>query len=475
MNSKTNVSKSDPDKVNKSLDLSVKEGILQSVSGSIFNTFLVPLALSFRATNFQIGLIATMQQVAATAGQIPGAKLTAHMNRKNIWLLGQLVGRIGTWIPIILLPLLDMQDPVTFIIILAATSSLFMAFRGPAWSSLMGDLVKQEIRGQYFGRRNMLIGLAGVITTLAAGFLIGFLGFSFVFLIGLAAGILAIFYFMRIYEPPVHRIYHYKHEFPHPRNWTFAIKSNMSLVVFTIYTTSFNFAVELAAPFYTVYMLKDLGFSYEVFSIIVILGAVARLASFKYWGRLNDKFGSKRILIVTGVFSCFIPFGWIFSTTVWQVVLVKIYDGFIFSGFDQVVFNYLLDVTPAGKRPQYIANYNFFAGLGIVFGTMAGAFLVQSLEGTTFFWIAGLQILFLMSFILRAASCTFLVKIKDIQVRQTDIMPVTYVMWRSVAVEPARGIANAINFSFRYAFDREAAYVKSIQKRKQKENIISGK
>jgi MFS family permease len=66
------------------------------------------------------------------------------------------------------------------------------------------------------------------------------------------------------------------------------------------------------------------------------------------------------------------------STSVWQVALVKIYDGFIFAGFDQVVFNYLLDVTPAGKRPQYIANYNFFAGLGIVFGTMAGAFLAQS-------------------------------------------------------------------------------------------------
>jgi len=338
----------------------------------------------------------------------------------------------------------------------------------------MGDLVKQEIRGQYFGRRNMLIGLAGVITTLVAGFLIGFVGFSVIFLIGLAAGVLAIFYFMRIYEPPVQRIFHYKHDFAlRPSDWIFSIKSNMSLVIFTVYTTSFNFAVELAAPFYTVYMLKDLGFSYEIFSVIVILGAVARLISFKYWGRLNDKFGSRRILIVTGLFSCVIPFGWMLSTSVWQVALVKIYDGFIFAGFDQVVFNYLLDVTPAGKRPQYIANYNFFAGIGIVFGTMSGAFLAQSLEGTTFFWLAGLQILFFLSFILRAASCTLLVKIKDIQVRQTDIMPVTHVMWRAVAVEPAAGIRHAINYTFRYAFDREAEYVKAIQKRKEKENIMS--
>ena len=180
------------EKIKRSLNTSIKEGALNAASSSIFSTFLVPLALALKATNLQVGFISTAQELATMAGQIPGAKLTAYFDRKNIWLISQIIGKIALWIPIILLPFMNLHDPVTYLMIFAAMSAFFLALRGPAWSSLMGDLVKQENRGRYFGKRNMTVGAAGVLTTLVAGFIVGSFGFAVIFSIGIILTIISI-------------------------------------------------------------------------------------------------------------------------------------------------------------------------------------------------------------------------------------------------------------------------------------------
>ena len=327
------------------------------------------------------------------------------------------------------------------------------------------------------------MGAAGVAATLVTGIIIGAFGFALIFFIGLVLTIISLPIFMRMYEPPSAKVFHYKHDFAfNPKDWPMAIKVNMRLVVFTLYSTIFNFATDIAAPFYTVYMLKNLSMSYELFSLMIIAGAVARLVSFRYWGRLNDKFGSRKILLVTGVFGCFTPFGWIFASAPWHVLIIKIFDGIIFAGLNQVVFNYLLDATPANKRPQYVANYNFFVGAGIVLGAMTGGLLAESLQSSTFLIFTGLQIVFFASFIIRIGASLLLTRVREIDIKQTDIMPARYVFWQTLAVEPASGLKNAINFTFRSTFDREAEYVKAIRKRqeqqakeKKKEQIIQGK
>jgi len=43
------------------------------------------------------------------------------------------------------------------------------------------------------------------------------------------------------------------------------------------------------------------------------------------------------------------------------------------------------------------------------------------------------------------------------------------VMWRTMAVEPANGLKNAINFTFRSSIDRDAEYLKAIRKRRIEE------
>jgi MFS family permease len=228
------------------------------------------------------------------------------------------------------------------------------------------------------------------------------------------------------------------------------MRINRDFVIFTSYMTFMNFAVDVAAPFYAVYMLKNMSMGYEWFAIAVVIGALARAATQQYWGKLNDRFGNRKILIIAGFLGCFVPFGWMLVSNVWHVLIIKIYDGVIFAGFDLVVFNYLLEVAPAKSRPKYIAAHNFFTGFGTVFGDLAGALLALMLGNASFFLLAGLQLVFLASFLLRLSCLSFLFVIKNIEVKQNKLVPVRYVFWQAIAVEPARGIRHAVIFTFRY-------------------------
>jgi SepF-like predicted cell division protein (DUF552 family) len=154
--------------------------------------------------------------------------------------------------------------------------------------------------------------------------------------------------------------------------------------------------------------------------------------------------------VISGVLMSFVPLGYILSTNVWELVLVKVYDGFVWGAFDLVIFNYLLSVSPAEKRPTFIANHNFVSGAGTVLGALVGAILAYQFASTGFLMLYGLQAVFLLSLLLRLSSTVFLPKIADIETKMC--VPVKYVFWETVAIGPAKGIEHAITQALRYPY-----------------------
>ncbi|MEK6888283.1 MAG: MFS transporter, partial [Candidatus Aenigmatarchaeota archaeon] len=460
------------EKVKKSLRASTNEGMFNAAASSITNTFITPLALELKATNAEIGLLSAVQNFANTVGQIPGAKLTEYYPRKSIWMLSQVMSKILLWIPIIFLPFLQLDNPVLILIILMGFIAFFSGLRSPAWSSLMGDLVPLKTRGRYFGMRNMLTGIAGIVATIIAGIVVAEYGFSMIFIAAVLLGFVSIFFFIRMYEPQFKRVFFYKHTFSFkPRELVTSLSVNKALVIFTVYLFFMNFAVEIAAPFYTVYMLKDLQINYFWFAVLTTLGAVIRIFAYKYWGRFVDKYGSRKILVVTGFFGCFTPLMWLFVSNVYEIAALKVFDSFVWAGLDMVVFNYLLDVTPANKRPQYVANHNFFTGFGVVFGALTGAMIAESVQNSSLLWFNGLQIVFLTSFIVRILVLAILPKIREIDVKQSTVAPLRYVFWQTMAIEPAHGLKSSLFYSLRYPEKMKQELENSVTKIRYKINI----
>jgi MFS family permease len=62
------------------------------------------------------------------------------------------------------------------------------------------------------------------------------------------------------------------------------------------FTASWQFAVNLAQPFFTVYILKQLGFSVTVMMALTIVSQLANVWALKRWGLLSDHYGFKSVL-----------------------------------------------------------------------------------------------------------------------------------------------------------------------------------
>lgn len=440
--------KTGDEKTAKSLHYSVMEGAFNSASNSIVNAYTIPYALALKANNAEIGLLSSVQNLATTFAQLPGASLTQYMSRKSIWVISAIASKL-LWIPIILVAFLPF-NAVIILIALLGLFSFFNSLRNPAWTSLIGDIVPDGIRGKFFGKRNMITGIAGLAATIAMGFTISSYGFPFVFAISIILGLLSVIFFVRIHEVEFRRVFHYKHTLSfNPRNLANALRVNRTLVLFTLFVAAVNFAVHIAAPFFVVYMLKNMNIGYVWFTLIISFNAVVTLLSGPYWGKFADRYGERKILLITGILISFVPFFYLFASSVPHLLLIEGFSGFAWAGFDLVAFNFLLAVTPAEKRPTYVANHTFFKGIAVFAGAIIGGFLAYSLANSSFLWLYGLQIIFLISFLLRIASLPIMLKIQEPRIRE-DAVPVRYVFWRAVAIEPVRGITHAIDFTFRY-------------------------
>ena len=62
-----------------------------------------------------------------------------------------------------------------------------------------------------------------------------------------------------------------------------------------VFMASWNFAVNLAALFFMVYMLKRLGLSMSMIIGLTVLSQVANIAFLKIWGKFTDRFNNWNI------------------------------------------------------------------------------------------------------------------------------------------------------------------------------------
>lgn len=442
----------EPSSVDRSLRAATIEGACNGSSNTIINSYTTAFALSLGASNIQIGLLTSMKSLAETLAQIPGSTLTKYFSRKAIWTYATMMSKL-LWLPILFLPMLG--NNILLLIALVAASHFFVSMRTASWTSLIGEIVPPERRGSYFGRRNMIIGISGLATVLIAGNLIPLLGFEFIFAASIVLGIAAIYFFRPIYEAPFQKAYHYSHSISFsPSDLLKAVRINRNFVLLTLFLSLMSFSTNIAAPFFVVYELRDLGIGYGWFTIAIAINAIVALISQPYWGRLSDKYGEKKILAVTGILAALVPFVWLFVYSPVAVVLAESFSGFAWAGFDMVAFNFVLAATPAEKRTSYVANHTFFRGIAVVGGTLAGGMIAQNIVHSTFLWLGGLQLLFLISLVLRLLSLSLITKVRDAAFRD-DTSSVRYILWQAVAVEPAKGISHAIQYASQYPYPIE--------------------
>jgi MFS family permease len=175
-----------------------------------------------------------------------------------------------------------------------------------------------------------------------------------------------------------------------------------------------NFAVAVAGPYYAMYMLKDLAFTYVEFTIVVAAAVVAQFIVMRSWGVVSDQFGNRKILSVCGWLVAINPFFWLVSSNLWWIIFAQLYSGFFWSGFNLAAANFVFDAVTPPKRARCIAYQSIVNGVLVFIGALAGGCLLTYypdwLTRRFGLWTpeSAFLVLFLLSGVCRVAVVCFL-------------------------------------------------------------------
>jgi Na+/melibiose symporter-like transporter len=171
----------------------------------------------------------------------------------------------AVWIPVVvvfILPFLPLSAKASVVLLLLFISYVFITVSYVSWLSWISDLVSDDIRGSFFGTRNMLNGAAGMVVMVSFGYLLDFLkrhtergvsiGFCVTFLSAVLFGLLSLRFLRRISEAQVEGG-SYKLPFQARLSIPFE-ESNFRK--FLIYTIMWSFSVYFASPFFTLYFFR---------------------------------------------------------------------------------------------------------------------------------------------------------------------------------------------------------------------------
>lgn len=152
-------------------------------------------------------------------------------------------------------------------------------------------------------------------------------------------------------------------------------------------------------------MIKDLHFNYLEYMSVHLSAIIGGLIAFPIWGRHADFVGNAKVLKSTSLLIPFIPLLWIFTQKVYFLILIEIFAGFVWGGFNLCSANYIYDAVTTQKRIRCLSYFNLIVSIGIFLGAGTGGLLAKMLPN-----LNGhrLYSLFLLSAILRFLCFFFL-------------------------------------------------------------------
>jgi MFS family permease len=401
--------------IKKSLRVSFWDGVFAASMVGLTAEYFTPFALALKASVSQIGVLTALPSIAGSFSQLKSADITESVGsrRKIIYTLVFL--QALALLPIVFIPYLFKNWAVGALIVLVSLFNVFGAFSLPVWQSLMIDYLPHNKRGRYFGWRNKVLGGVTIISLFGAGLILNLFksnilsGFLIIFSLACLSRFICVYFLVQMYEPRQHLKKEAYFSF-----WDFLKRARESnFARFVIFNSAFIFSVYLAAPFFSVLMLRDLKFNYLTYTVLITTVSIATIFTIDRWGRNADRIGSIKVLRVSSLLIASLPFWWILSQNPIYLLFAQALSGIAWAGFNLCALNFIYDAVTPAKRTRCIAYFYFFNGLAICLGSFAGGFLASRLPN--FFGYRLFSLFFIAGTLRFIIALTLPQKIKEVR------------------------------------------------------------
>jgi MFS family permease len=403
--------------------------ILTGAMGTAWGTFLTGIiyiyfgnAIGMSQLGWGIlGGITSWVVVVQPLGAILGAR---SGSRKRVWFWSALADRVLRLAGVIGAFLLwQAGHPLAFLVFIAGISagSLVGNISFGPWYGWLSTIIPSEMHGTFWGRRDSWISLAVALVTLPSALVMDLIpqewkleAAALILLAASLIGYLDLFLHARIPEPP----------FPaEPRYGSFQdIASplrNRRFRPWLVFIGCWNFSQGLGGALSTLYFMENLGFKNDLLGgmfSITIVGLLGTLLVARWAGRMVDRVGIKRVLLISYFSWTLIPFLWLFATPGSALLWVGLGGviGGIFSASANNAGVKLVTRFPSPRESgMYMAVSTMVASISNGIAAVCAGAILNALGGWTAsvfgLVVSSFPLLFMISFVLRMVSTLVLI------------------------------------------------------------------
>ncbi|BBI32161.1 MFS transporter [Cohnella abietis] len=378
----------------RALRISLIEGIPANILANLLGGPLQTVYLTYLGfTAFHIGLVLAIPPFALLVQLFIAFAMQKWHNRRFFAALFGIMHRT-LWVGTGLIPLTFTEDTwIPIYIALWLSSMVFAQAGGVIWTSLMADVVPTSIRGKYFGIRNMIHWAVVCLTLLIGGqimeWLPGTSGFVVLFSVSAACVIWNGWALSQYPNPPFQ-----PSQSGQSFRMLFSPFKDRKFLSATLFISVFILMMNIVIPLFSYVMLKIINLSTSKVTLIIMLQNLVMMISYYYWGVLNSKYSTNKLLLWTFPIiaaSCAVWAGMAILPVMLMLIIVHVLLGFGFAGYNLLVFNFLIGDSPKSERPMYIAVFSALTGVAGFIGPIAGGWLYdQAKDGPLWIQTYGL-------------------------------------------------------------------------------------
>jgi MFS family permease len=169
-------------------------------------------------------------------------------------------------------------------------------------------------------------------------------------------------------------------------------------------------------------MLKNLGFGYTKWILVVVSASLAQILFMPLWGKFIDKYGRMKAFKISGIFIPMIPLLWLASPLMIEhpnllfayAMIIEFIGGIFWAGFNLGASNFIYSAVTRERTAICFAYYSILQGFGVFIGATLGGLIAS--QNLIFLGMESILIVFLISGILRlVVYLSMISKIKEVR------------------------------------------------------------
>lgn len=375
--------------VERSMKLVIADGLAAEVMTTLTGgTFLVALALLWGATNIEIGILAALPTFTNVFQLISVWLVRRTNNRKAVTFVCSLLART----PLIIIGALPLLVPgignIKFLITFLFFFYFFGSLAGPSWNAWMKDLIPESIMGKYFARRSSYTQGLNVVLSLVTALTVDHIRTSYpqyelymYYGMFVLAGITGIVGAIALAGACEMQTYMDKENIF--RLLLRPFKDN-NFVRLLFFNCAWVFAVNLATPFFTVFLMKGMLLTLSQITVLNILSQLASILTIRIWGVFADRYSNKTIIAIGAPLYILCLIAWcfvgIYSHLYANLILlgcIYICMGVSNAGINLSITNIGLKLAPNRDAVVYLSTRNMITAVFSALAPLVGGILAD--------------------------------------------------------------------------------------------------